>query len=99
MLDTIFLVELFPKKVSGATSLWGYSPLILISLYLMRHYLKILWETNKMAFGSYIRFGLGALISAIIIWSYLNQETVSPVLAILAVVYLVLAALWIVFRF
>ncbi len=52
-----------------------------------------------MSFGSYIRFGLGAVISVIAIWSYFNQETVSPILAVLAVVYLILAALWIVFRF
>ena len=52
-----------------------------------------------MAFGSYIRFGLGLIISAIILWSFFNKEIVSPILAILAIVYIILAILWFAFRF
>ena len=52
-----------------------------------------------MAFGSYIRFGLGLIISALIIWSYFVKEAISPILAILAVVYVILAILWFAFRF
>lgn len=52
-----------------------------------------------MVFGSYIRFGLGIIISAIILWSYFAKEVVPPILAILAVVYLVLAVLWFAFKF
>ncbi len=52
-----------------------------------------------MAFGSYIRFGLGLIISALILWSYFAKEAVSSILVIFAVVYIILAILWFAFRF
>lgn len=52
-----------------------------------------------MAFGSYIRFGLGLLISVLLLWSYFAKEAISPILAILAVVYIILSILWFAFRF
>ena len=62
-------------------------------------YLSVMWDTIKMVFGSYIRFGLGLIISTIVLLSFFANETVSLTLAALAIIYLILVVAWFAFRF
>jgi hypothetical protein len=52
-----------------------------------------------MSGGSYLRFALGALLSLTVIVSFLAHETVSGFSALLAFIFLLLTAAWILFKF
>lgn len=52
-----------------------------------------------MAFGSYIRFGLGILLSLEILRLWLTGSTLSTIAIGLAVILLVLSAMYFLFRF
>lgn len=52
-----------------------------------------------MSFGSYIRFGLGILLSFEIIRIWLTKSEVSVFALALSIIFLILAAAWAAFRF
>jgi len=52
-----------------------------------------------MAFGSYIRFGIGIILSLEVIRIWLTGGQLSSIAAILSILFLVLSAMWFAFRF
>ncbi|HLD39451.1 MAG TPA: hypothetical protein VJB05_04015 [archaeon] len=52
-----------------------------------------------MSAGSYIRFIIGLVLSLTVLWSFLTGGTITMLTAILAIIFLVLAVLWVAFRF
>jgi hypothetical protein len=49
--------------------------------------------------GSYIRFVIGLVLSLAVLWSSLTGGTITAFTAILALLFLIFTALWVVFRF
>lgn len=52
-----------------------------------------------MGFGSYIRFGLGILLSIEILRTWLTKSEISSLAIALSLIFLMLAVVWAVFRF
>ena len=50
-------------------------------------------------FGSYLRFGIGLIISLMALWSFFGDKVMSPAVAILSALYLILVVAWVLFRF
>jgi len=52
-----------------------------------------------MGFGSYIRFGLGIVLSLEVVRLWLTGSQLSSIAIILSIILLVLSAMWFAFRF
>lgn len=52
-----------------------------------------------MSAGSYIRFVVGLVLSVTVLASFIAKESTTTLSAMLAMIFLVLAAAWAVFRF
>lgn len=52
-----------------------------------------------MGFGSYLRFGLGILLSLEVIRLWLAGSSLSTISIALAIILLILSAMWFVFKF
>ncbi len=52
-----------------------------------------------MSGGSYLRFGIGLILSVSVLVSFFSNSGTSILSVLLAIIFLVLAALWAIFRF
>ncbi len=62
-------------------------------------FINILFKNKRMSGGSYVRFGVGLILSLTVLLSFLNKESVSGLSAVMALIFLILSIMWIVFRF
>ena len=52
-----------------------------------------------MSAGSYVRFGVGLILSLTVLVSYIARENTSVISVLLAVIFLILAAMCTIFKF